>query len=224
MPLCTTLQDRIDGAEEGCQLHLPEGRYRGRLVLRRSIRIVANGVLLTGDGEGSLLRIRRSAVNVSVEGIELVGGRAVEGAAVRIDHTTAVTLRQVTIRDCMAATLGGGVYLTKGRLSMTGGSIVGCQATHGAGIAAIEAARVELARVRFARNQAVRGAALVVWGRAALTASECAFESNRSDLGGAALWVRARGAAPTHAVLSGCSFGPTDDLDFGKTAGGGAAS
>jgi len=89
-------------ASEGDTLRI-EGVHREHVTVQKKIRLVgAKGAALDGDGEGTVLRIQASGVEL--EGLDVRGSGDLynrEDSAVRIERASGVVLRKLTISDAL---------------------------------------------------------------------------------------------------------------------------
>ncbi len=92
----------VERAGEGDTVRI-EGVHREHLTMKKRLRLVgAPGAALDGGGEGTVLRIEASGVEV--EGLDVQGSGDLysrEDSAVRIERASSVTLRRLAIRDAL---------------------------------------------------------------------------------------------------------------------------
>ena len=92
----------VERASEGDTLRI-EGVHREHITLQKRLRLVgAPGAALDGGGEGTVLRIQASGVEL--EGLDVRGSGDLysrEDSAVRIERASGVTLRKLAIRDAL---------------------------------------------------------------------------------------------------------------------------
>lgn len=117
-----------------------------------------------------------------------LGTKASPGAAVQVLDGACFLLEGGTLQNNNrqngdSVVYGGGVYVNKATLSMTGGSIEGNDAVHGAGIYCVGRGHVEVAGGRIANNRALhRGGG--VYSTGTVVPEEGDVAENRASFGG----------------------------------------
>ena len=133
----------------------------------------------------------------TVSGGVITGGVASEeigdpfycGGGVYIADGGKLTMTGGNIVGCTATDYGGGVYTTAGKLTMTGGNIVGCSAMNGGGICCS----------RGSNKSEMSGTALV---------RDC-----RAKEDGGGIWINGELSMKNHAAIRGCTAGRGGGVD-----------
>jgi nitrous oxidase accessory protein len=100
----SALQDAIDSAEEGSIIRLKAGVYRGSLVITKPITIVGTqeGVIIDGEGEGTIVRIKSSYVTLKNLTLQNSGSRSDKlDAAIAMEDVKQCEISECTIRDAL---------------------------------------------------------------------------------------------------------------------------
>ena len=98
------LQEAIDSAEAGSIIRLNPGVYKGRLVINKSITIEGKGegVIINGEGVGTVITIRSSYVTLKNLTITNSGARHEKlDAAISIADAKQCEVSDCTITDCL---------------------------------------------------------------------------------------------------------------------------
>lgn len=102
------LQALIDRADPGDRIVVPQGTYKGDLIIDRPLTLIGmNRPVLAGSGHGSVVRIRAAAV--TIEGFDIDGGGT--GDLGRDTSGIHVTAPHVIVRDCRIGGALFGIYL-----------------------------------------------------------------------------------------------------------------
>ncbi|MEY8437030.1 hypothetical protein AAK967_04700 [Atopobiaceae bacterium 24-176] len=135
-------------------------------------------------GKGALARMGGGRITSCTN----LGTEASPGAAVQVLDGACFLLEGGTLQNNNrqegdSVVYGGGVYVDKATLSMTGGSIEGNDAVHGAGVYCVGRGHVEVAGGRIANNRALhRGGGVYSTGTVVLEEGDVA--ENRASFGG----------------------------------------
>ena len=100
----SALQEAIDNAEAGSIIKLGPGIYKGRLTITKPITIVgtAKGVVIDGEGEGSVINIKSSYVTLKNLTITNSGSRHENlDCAISINDASQCEVSDCTITDCL---------------------------------------------------------------------------------------------------------------------------
>jgi len=100
----SALQDAIDNAEAGSILKLSPGIYKGRLTITKPITIIgtAEGIIIDGEGEGSVITIKSSYVTLKNLTITNSGSRHENlDCAISINDASQCEVSDCTITDCL---------------------------------------------------------------------------------------------------------------------------
>ncbi|WP_251159243.1 hypothetical protein [Caniella muris] len=136
------------------------------------------------SGQGAVARMGGGRVS----GCTSLGTEAAPGAAVQVLDGACLLIEAGSVQDnCRqegdGVLYGGGVYVDKATLSMTGGSVEGNRAVHGAGVYCVGRGLVEVSGGRIANNRALhRGGGLYSTGTVLLEGGDVA--DNRASFGG----------------------------------------
>ncbi len=98
------LQDAIDNAEAGSIIRLNPGVYKGKLIINKPITIEgkSDGVVINGEGEGTVVTIRSSYVTLKNLTITNSGARHEKlDAAISIADASQCEISNCTITDCL---------------------------------------------------------------------------------------------------------------------------
>lgn len=95
----SVLQDAIDGAEEGSTIRLKAGVYKGKINITKPISIVGTekGVIIDGEGEGTIVTIKSSYVTLKNLTLRNSGARHE-----KLDAAIAMSeAKQCEVSDCI---------------------------------------------------------------------------------------------------------------------------
>ncbi|MEX0744915.1 MAG: DUF4347 domain-containing protein, partial [Phycisphaeraceae bacterium] len=121
---------------------------------------------------------------VTISGLTVQNGAASDGAGVRVEGSTSLTLRDVAVTGNVASTTGGGFFVS-GALILDRVTIDGNSANTGAGIYINNLGNVSITNGTISGNTATSGGgALLVRGTAAITNATIAFNAASSGAGG----------------------------------------
>jgi nitrous oxidase accessory protein len=126
--LAPSLADAVAAARDGDTVVVPAGVHRARLVIDKRIRLVGGpGAVIDGGGEGTVLRI--SASGVEVRGVTIRGtgtSYTAEDAGIRIDQAADVRIAEVRVEDALF-----GVFVAKGdRCTIESSTVIGKDLPH----------------------------------------------------------------------------------------------
>jgi nitrous oxidase accessory protein len=98
------LQDAIDKAPEGSILKLPAGIYKGSIIIKKPLTIIGkeDGVIIDGEGEGTVIRIESSFV--TLKNLKIVGSGALTttlDAGVSVQNVKQCEISDCVIDDCL---------------------------------------------------------------------------------------------------------------------------
>lgn len=98
------LQEAIDNAPEGSILKLPAGVYKGNLTINKPITIIGkeNGVIIDGDGNGTVIIVKSSFV--TLKNLKIIGSGARHenlDAAIKITDAKQCEVSDCVIEDCL---------------------------------------------------------------------------------------------------------------------------
>lgn len=107
LPLAS-IQQQIDAAEPGARIEIPAGRYRGELIVRRSVHLVGVGrpLLLPGTDRSVVIV---TAPDVTVEGLDIDGEK--RGDLSRDASAILTAAPRTVIRECRVRNTLFGIYL-----------------------------------------------------------------------------------------------------------------
>ncbi len=96
------LQNAIDTASEGSTLQLSRGIYEGKIIINKPITVIGreNGVIIQGDGNGSVITV--NSPHVTLSNVEITGsGKRRENldAAVTLNQADHFKISHCTLRD-----------------------------------------------------------------------------------------------------------------------------
>jgi nitrous oxidase accessory protein len=100
----SVLQDAIDSAEAGSIIRLKAGVYKGSIVITKPITIVGTqeGVIIDGEGEGTIVRIKSSYVTLKNLILQNSGSRSDKlDAAIAMEDVKQCEVSDCTIRDAL---------------------------------------------------------------------------------------------------------------------------
>ena len=159
----------------------------------------------------------------TVSGGVITGGVASEeigdpfycGGGVYIADGGKLTMTGGNIVGCTATDYGGGVYTTAGKLTMTGGNIVGCTATDYGGGVYTTAGKLTMTGGNIVGCTAMSGGGIY-----------CNCDGNKSEMSGTALvrdcrakedgggiWINGELSMKNHAAIRGCTAGRGGGVD-----------
>ena len=102
--MASPLQDAIDGAQKGSIIKLNPGVYQGNLIIKKPITIVgkADGVILDGMGEGTVIDIKSSYVTLKNLTIRNSGDRHEKlDAAIKVSNASQCEISDCNITDTL---------------------------------------------------------------------------------------------------------------------------
>jgi hypothetical protein len=192
-----TIQNALNAASGGDVILLLAGTYLGyenreldsmgrAIIIRSQIRgraaatincegLTRGFVFKTGEGPGTVL-----------DGLRIINGNGLFGAAVFCSTGTSPTLRNCTFAWNRADSLGGGVCCWSGASpTITNCSFEGDSAVWGGGLACLGTAAPALDLCTFSENAAERGAGAHFGGGGQADLSACTFVGNVASAGGA---------------------------------------
>jgi len=100
----SALQDAIDSAEEGSIIRLKAGVYKGSIVITKPITIIGTqeGVIIDGEGEGTIVRIKSSYVTLKNLTLQNSGSRSDKlDAAIAMEDVKQCEVSDCTIKDAL---------------------------------------------------------------------------------------------------------------------------
>jgi hypothetical protein len=187
-------------------LVLCEGTWYAELVVEGEEVTVqgADGVVLAGDGDGSVITVATGGASVVLEDLVVTGGGGPYGAGLDtpVASPVHVTLRRTTFRGNVAEGVdpegyGGGVYVF-GDLTIESSSFLDNRAVVG-GAAVVDGGELRVTGATFAGNRAdLAGAVLVLGGTVDL--SEATFTGNGATTGGQ-LYLQASSGTGAEVVI-----------------------
>jgi hypothetical protein len=192
-----TIQNALNAASSGDVILLLGGTYFGyenreldsmgrAIIIRSQIRgraaatincegLTRGFVFKTGEGPGTVL-----------DGLRIINGSGLFGAAVFCSTGTSPTLRNCTFAWNRADSLGGGVCCWSGASpTITNCSFESDSAVWGGGLASLGTAAPSLDQCTFSENAADRGAGAHFGGSGQADLSACTFVRNAASTGGA---------------------------------------
>jgi len=104
---CSTaslLQDTIDNAPAGSILKLPAGVYKGSIIINKPLSIIgqANGVIIDGENNGTVIKIKSSYVTLKNLTIINSGARHENlDAAVSMHKDEVIKIKQCEVTNCV---------------------------------------------------------------------------------------------------------------------------
>ena len=102
--MASVLQDAIDNAPSGSILKLPEGIYRGSIVINKPLSIIGKdgGVVIDGESNGTVITIKGSYITLKNLTISGSGDRH-EGldAGIKISDGSQCEISHCIIKDCL---------------------------------------------------------------------------------------------------------------------------
>ncbi len=98
------LQEAIDNAPEGSVLTLPAGVYKGSIVIKKPLTIIAKeeGVIIDGEGNGTVITIKSSFV--TLKNLKIIGSGARHekvDAGIAISDSKQSEISDCVIDDCL---------------------------------------------------------------------------------------------------------------------------
>jgi nitrous oxidase accessory protein len=98
------LQEAIDNAPEGSILKLPAGVYKGNIIINKPITIIGkeDGVVIDGEGEGTVITVKGSFV--TLKNLKIIGSGARHeniDAAIKISDGKQCEISDCVIDDCL---------------------------------------------------------------------------------------------------------------------------
>lgn len=102
--LSNELQEVIDNAPEGSIVKLPQGVYKGKITITKPIRIegIEEGVIIDGEGEGTVVTIKSSFV--TLKNLKIINSGALHhqlDAGIKIENASQCEVSDVVIDDCL---------------------------------------------------------------------------------------------------------------------------
>lgn len=201
----------VAAASAGATLCLKPGSYVAALRVDKplTLRGLGPGVVVDGDGRGSVVRVAAEGAHLTLEDLTLSGGEADLGGAIEVLAEARVTVTGCVLQGNVARDLGGAIHLDRGELVVQRTVLRDNRAKQGGAILLDGHARARISDSLFASNQASRGAAVTVRHEAKLALSRSTLAANQGD----AADLRARGSigSQPEVVLDGCVlFGGLD--------------
>jgi nitrous oxidase accessory protein len=98
------LQEAIDNAPEGSILKLPAGVYKGNITINKPITIIGkeDGVIIDGEGEGTVIAIKSSFV--TLKNLKIIGSgnrHDTLDSGITISEASQCEISDCTIDDCL---------------------------------------------------------------------------------------------------------------------------
>lgn len=178
------LTQRIETAEAGATLHLPQGRFEGLWVLKRPITLVGAGAgrtIMDAGGRGAVFVVEAAEGGVRLDGMTLTGGRSRAGGGLATHHGATVTLSRCCLQANQAANgRGGGVNIQRGAVHLLGCELNGNSASEGGAIFVGEDAEARIEGCWLAQNSAERGGALAFGDGARVHIADTRLEENEA--------------------------------------------
>jgi len=102
--VASALQDAIDSAPIGATIKLPKGIYRGNILINKALTVIGkeSGVVIEGEGEGSVITITASNVKLVNLTITHSGEQMITlDAAISMDQVSHCTISRCNIHDTL---------------------------------------------------------------------------------------------------------------------------
>ena len=138
------------------------GVYPGAFTLGANVTLRGDpGAVLDAAGKGSVLQVSDDDLQIRVEGITLRNGHNDAGGGLFLHGWSDVTVDRCVVEGARASQAGGAVYVSAGRLTVTGSEFRGNAGRFGQDLIATGASDVTIATSSFSSDIAAREGAVV---------------------------------------------------------------
>ncbi len=138
------------------------GIYPGAFTLGANVTLRGEpGAVLDASGKGSVLQIADDDLQIRVEGMTLRNGHNEAGGGLFLHGWSDVIVDRCVVEGARASQAGGAVYVSAGRLTVTGSEFRDNAGRFGQDLIATGASEVTIAGSRFASDVAAREGAVV---------------------------------------------------------------
>ncbi len=163
---------------------LSAGIWRVNLLITRSITIKgADGATLDGGQLGSVFKIDRPGLKVSLNNLEIFNGMSVSGGGLNLSADSEVTIENCIMMGNHASTTGGAISVTRGNLFIENSTFIKNEAQMGGIFTAGNDARVVIKNCIFKENKSAFSHNCYIDSGSNVEFVQCKFnDANADDL------------------------------------------